>query len=156
MTSPANITWLTSSVSESEKSLVLSMVEGGKGKSMLPFELLGWLPCIADTAFQWLFTQTLNNVHVESYADFSQVSMITHPGAMLIGTYDRFTYGDPAGFLSNINSHMQTSHENRLIFLEGTGHTYQRKEQELADIILDLMNDWTKKQPLLHQERLIS
>ena len=100
---------------------------------------MGWVPCIADTAYDWLFTDTLNNVHIESDKDFSQVSAITHKGALLIGTYDTFTYGNPSGFLSNINSHMQTADENKLIFIEGTGHTYQRKEQEAADIILEYL-----------------
>ena len=71
-------------------------------------EIMGWVECIANTAYQWLFTSTLNNVHVEAYGDFSQVEQITHTGAMIIGTYGRFTYGDPAGFLSNINDHMPT------------------------------------------------
>ena len=45
--------------------------------------------------------------------------------SVLIGTY-----GDPAGFLKRINDH------------EGTGHTYQRKEQQAADSILELMKGW--------------
>ncbi len=61
---------------------------------------------------------------------------------LLIGTYDNFTYGDPAGFLSNINNHIPTARENKLIFIEGTGHTYQRKEQETADRILELLRGW--------------
>lgn len=139
--SPANLEWLLKGVSENEKDLVRSRVEAGKGKDMLPFQLMGWVPCIADTANDWLFTQTLNNVHVEKEKDFSQTEQITHTGALLIGTYDNFTYGDPAGFLSNINNHIPTARENRLIFIEGTGHTYQRKEQETADKILGLMKE---------------
>ena len=100
------------------------------------------MPCIADTAHDWLFTDTLNNVHVEPDKDFSQAERITHTGALLIGTYDRFTYGDPTGFLRNINNHFPTAGENRLIFIEGTGHTYQRKEQETADKILALVKEW--------------
>ena len=57
-------------------------------------------------------------------------------GVLLIGTYDRFTYGDPAGFLKNINDHMPTAAQNKLIFIEKAGHTYQQKEQEVADAIL--------------------
>ena len=37
---------------------------------------------------------------------------------------------------------MKTSAENKLIFIEKTGHTYQQKEQEIADIILKLVQDW--------------
>ena len=109
---------------------------------MLPFEFMGWVPCIADTAYDWLFTYTLNNVHVEGDKDFSQAERITHTGALLIGTYDRFTYGYPAGFLHNINSHIPTASQNRLIFIEGTGHTYQRKEQETAESILRVIREW--------------
>ena len=128
--SPANLEWLMNDVTGREKETVRKMHEAGRGGDMLPFQLMGWIPCIADTAYDWLFTDTLNNVHVEADKDFSQAESITHTGALLIGTYDRFTYGDPAGFLRNINSHIPTASENRLIFIEGTGHTYQRKEQE--------------------------
>ena len=61
---------------------------------------------------------------------------------MIIGTYDNFTYGDPSGFLKNINDHMPTSKENELVFIEKTGHTYQQKEQEIADDILSLVKGW--------------
>lgn len=137
--SPANLEWLLNGVTESEKSIVRSMTEEGRGNEMLPFQLMGWVPCIAYTAYDWLFTDTLNNVHVEADKNFSQVSKITHTGALLIGTFDNFTYGNPSGFLSNINSHMPTASENKLIFIERTGHTYQRKEQETADRILDFV-----------------
>ena len=140
--SPANLEWLMKGVTVQEKNIVRSMHDNGKGKDMLPFAFMGWVPCIADTAYDWLFTDTLNNVHVEADKDFSQVSEITHTGALLIGTYDNFTYGDPSGFLSNINSHMPTESENKLIFIEKTGHTYQRKEQETAERILELLKNW--------------
>ena len=142
--SPANLTHMTSDTSEQEKQIVRQMVQSGQGQQFLPFYFMGWLPCYADTAYQWLFTDTLNNVHVEKDGDFSQCAKITHTGALLIGTYDRFTYGDPAGFLKNINDHMPTAKENKLIFIEKTGHTYQQKEQEVADAILKLVRDWRK------------
>lgn len=140
--SPANLEWLMKGVTEHEKSIVRSRVESGHGKDMLPFEFMGWVPCIADTAHDWLFSETLNNVHVEADKDFSQAEQITHTGALLIGTFDTFTYGDPPGFLSTINSRIPTARDNRLIFIEGTGHTYQRKEQETADRILELLKEW--------------
>ena len=142
--SPANLTHMTSDTSEREKQIVKQMVETGHGQEFLPFYFMGWLPCYADTAYQWLFTDILNNVHVEKDGDFSQCASITHTGALLIGTYDRFTYGDPAGFLKNINDHMPSAAQNKLIFIEKTGHTYQQKEQEVADAILDLVRDWRK------------
>ena len=142
--SPANLEWLMNGVTERERQIVRSRVETGRGKDMLPFEFMGWMPCIADTAYDWLFSDTLNNVHVEADKDFSQAEQITHTGALLIGTFDRFTYGDPACFLKNINNHIPTARENHLIYIEGTGHTYQRKEQETADRILELMTQWEK------------
>ena len=74
--------------------------------------------------------------------DFSQVKKIAHTGALLIGTYDNFTNGDPAGFLKNINNHMSTAKDNELIFIERTGHTYQQKHQEVADKLLTLIKNW--------------
>ena len=103
---------------------------------------MGWVVCIADTAYDWIFTKKLNNVHVERDGDFSEVERITHNGALLIGTLDRFTYGDPSGFLRNINDHFPAPDKNKLIFIEHTGHTYQQKEQETADKLLETMKGW--------------
>lgn len=140
--SPANVTHLTNFVSEPERAYIRQMVEKGQGQNLLPFELFGWLPATADTAYQWLYSPLLNNVHVETDGDFSQVEKISHSGALLIGTLDRFTYGDPSGFLRNINAHFTNSQANELIFISNTGHTYQQKEQELADKIRDLLTTW--------------
>ena len=137
--SPANIEWLLNDVTAREKDTVREMCESGRGGDMLPFQLMGWVSCIAYTAYDWIFSGLLDNVHVEADKDFSQVSNITHTGGLLIGTYDRFTYGDPAGFLTNINNHMPTAKDNRLIFIDGTGHTYQRKEKETAKKILEFL-----------------
>lgn len=142
--SPANIGYLTSDVTEGEKKIIRQQVERGDGNKMLPFPLLGWISCIANTAYQWVFDNMLDNVHVEKDRDFSQVERITYTGALVIGTYDNFTYGNPSGFLKNINEHMPTAKENKLIFLERTGHTYQQKEQELADQLLALLCGWQR------------
>ncbi|MBR0080178.1 MAG: DUF1749 domain-containing protein [Synergistaceae bacterium] len=143
--SPANLTWLMKNVTEREKQIILEYVESGNENKILPFYFMGWVECIAKTAYQWLFTPTLNNVHVEADGDFSQAEKITHTGAMIIGTYDNFTYGNPAGFLSNINNHMPTAKENKLIFIQNTGHTYQKKEQEIAEDILKVVKEWEEK-----------
>ncbi|WP_239689729.1 alpha/beta fold hydrolase [Rodentibacter caecimuris] len=142
--SPANITHLTNSVSEQEREFIRQHVENGQGETLLPFELFGWLPAQANTAYQWLYSDLLNNVHVEADGDFIQIERIQHTGALLIGRYDRFTYGDPTGFLQNINTHFPNSAQNELIFIDQTGHTYQQKEQELADILRDLLQKWQK------------
>lgn len=60
----------------------------------------------------------------------------------MIGTYDNFTCGNPADFLKNINKNFSTLAENKLIFIEKTGHTYQQKNQEVADEILNLIQSW--------------
>ena len=140
--SPANVTHLTNFVSEQERAYISQQIANGNGQKVLPFELFGWLSATADTAYQWLYSPILNNVHVEKDGDFSQASKIPHSGALLIGTLDRFTYGDPCGFLQNINDHLQSARENQLIFIEQTGHTYQQKEQEVADKICELIRNW--------------
>ena len=65
-----------------------------------------------------------------------------HTGALLIGTLDTFTYGNPSGFLKTINDHMPTAAQNKLLFIEGTGHTYQQKHQEVAEKITALVKEW--------------
>ena len=62
--------------------------------------------------------------------------------AMPLRSAKNFTDGDPSGFLHTINSHMPTAAENRLLFIERTGHAYQQKHQEVADKILQLIRDW--------------
>ena len=143
--SPANITHLLKVVTDEEKYIIQNYIKNGKENEIIPFELLGWIQCTAKTAYNWVFNNILNNVHVEKNGDFSQINEINHKGAMLIGTYDRFTYGDPSGFLTNINNHTKYPKENKLIFIEKTGHTYQQKQQEVADIILKLIKEWREE-----------
>ena len=61
---------------------------------------------------------------------------------MIIGTYDKFTCGDPIGFLDNINKHTKNLEKNKLLFIEKTGHVYRRKEKELSEVILNLIKEW--------------
>ena len=140
--SPANLTHMMSGVSDREKQQILDQVKRGDGDKMLPFPFMEWVTCIADTAYDWQFSGLLNNVHTAKDGDFSQAGKITHTGALLVGTYDNFTDGDPAEFLRNLNAHMPTSDSNRLIFIEKTGHTYQKKHQEVADDILRQLQEW--------------
>ena len=140
--SPANLDYMTSGVTANERHIIKQLYEQGAGDKMLPFLLMGWVECIVATAYDWVHSGLLNNVHTSPDGDFSQAEQITHTGALLIGTYDRFTDGDPTGFLRNINSHIPTAAQNRLVFIERTGHTYQQKEQEVADKILELIKDW--------------
>ena len=140
--SPANLTHMTSGVSEREKQIIKAQAERGDGDKMLPFPFMGWVECIANTAYDWQFSGLLNNVHTAKDGDFSQAEQITHAGALLVGTYDNFTDGEPAEFLRNLNAHMPTAKQNMLIFIEKTGHTYQMKHQELADDILRQLEEW--------------
>ena len=142
--SPANVDYMTSGVTHEEREIVAAlMAEGrGGGGEMLPFPLMGWVDCTVATAADWL-GPTLNNVHTAPGGDWSQVSRVTHTGALLIGTYDRFTNGDPTAFLENINSHFPKADENKLVFIEKTGHTYQQKHREVADAIVNLVKGST-------------
>ena len=143
--SPANLDYMTASVTAQQRDIIRRLYEQGQSEKMLPFLLMGWVECTVGTAYDWTWSGLLSNVHTQPDGDFHQVSRITHTGALLIGTYDNFTDGDPSGFLRNINSHMPTASENRLLFIERTGHTYQQKQQELADKILQLIKDWRKE-----------
>ena len=140
--SPANLTHMMSGVTARQKQMILDQVERGNGENMLPFPFMGWVECIANTAYDWQFSGLLNNVHTAKDGDFSQAAQITHTGALLVGTYDNFTDGDPSEFLRNLNDHMTTAKDNQLIFIEKTGHTYQMKHQELADDILRQLREW--------------
>lgn len=139
---PANLTYMMSDVTEREKQMIKAQVERGDGDKMLPFPFMGWVECIANTAYDWQFSGMLNNVHTAKNGDFSQAEQMTHTGALLVGTCDHFTDGDPSEFLRNLNSHMPTAMENRLIFIEKTGHTYQMKHQKVADDILYQLQKW--------------
>ncbi len=136
--SPANLTHMMSGVSDGEKDFIEKLVRYGQGEKVLPFYFMGWVLCTANTAHDWL-SGILDNAS----GNFSQVEQITHTGALIIGTYDTFTDGDPSGFLKNVNDHMPTAAENKLILIEHTGHTYQQKHQEIAEIILKLAKVWT-------------
>ncbi len=144
--SPANLSCMMSGVTEREKQMIRDQVDLGDGDRMLPFPFMGWVECIANTAYDWQFSGLLNNVHTAKDGDFSQAEKITHTGALLVGTYDNFTDGDPSEFLRNLNDHMPTAKENDLIFIERTGHTYQGKNQEVADDILIELQKWRKKE----------
>ena len=138
--SPANLSYMMKNVTDYEKKIIKKLVDYGQGEKILPFEFMGWVICTANTANDWI-SGILNNVHVGE-GDFSQIKKIRHEGAMFIGTYDNFTCGDPKNFLQNINNHMQTAKKNKLIFIEKTGHTYQQKEQEIAEKILEVIKSW--------------
>lgn len=143
--SPANLDHMTASVTPAQRESIRQLYERGDANQMLPFLLMGWVECTVGAAYDWVWSGLLNNVHTSPNGDFSQVSQITHTGTLLIGTYDNFTDGDPSGFLRNINCHMPTAAQNRLVFIERTGHTYQQKQQEVADVILQTIIDWRKE-----------
>ena len=140
--SPADLGHMMSGVTEREKEIIRRQVERGDGDRMLPFPFMGWVQCIAHTAWDWQFSGLLDNVTADPDGDFSQCRQIAHSGALLIGTRDNFTRGDPVGFLRNINDHLPAAREDRLIFIEGTGHTYQRRERETAEALRDLVREW--------------
>lgn len=142
--SPANLSYMMSGVTESEKQVIRDQIQSGDGEKMLPFAFMGWVPCIADTAYDWAFSKKLDIAHADPDGDFSVAKQVTHTGALLIGTYDNFCGGDPVGYLENLNRHMPSAKENKLIYIPRTGHTYQQKEQDFADTVLKTVNAWRK------------
>ena len=137
--SPANVRHLAAQASSADRATVRRMLDAGRGKERLPFELLGWIPCIADTAGDWLFSDTLDNVHPEPDGDFSQVSRIRVPGGLLIGSLDVFAGGEPIAFLRNLAEHFPDPARNRIIVIPGTGHTYQGKARETAERVAEFV-----------------
>ena len=140
--SPANIIKLLDKNSEKEINLIKEYKEQKKDDTIIPFLLFGWYECTTKTAYDWVFNNILDNIHFEKDGDFSQINSINHSGAMVIGTYDRLACGDPKGFLENINNHTRNPEKNKLLFIIKTGHVYQKKEQEIADILLNLIIEW--------------
>lgn len=135
LVSPANMKYMLDNVTEDERRIIRHFVDNGMGDRMLLFPFMGWAPMIAKTAWQWLCRNPLDNVHSDEDGDFSEVELISQSGALIIGTYDRFSYGEPKAFIELINSHIQQKNDNDVIFVEGTGHVYTKREQMLADII---------------------
>lgn len=86
-----------------------------------------------NAAGDWLFSDTLDNVHPEPDGDFSQVSRIRVPGGLLIGSLDVFAGGEPVAFLRNLAEHFPDPARNRIVVIPGTGHTYQGKARETAE-----------------------
>lgn len=76
--SPANLDYMTSGVTAQERDYVRRAMEAGHGAEMLPFPLMGWVECQVATAYDWLLSGILNNVHTHPDGDFSQLERITH------------------------------------------------------------------------------
>lgn len=70
------------------------------------------------------------------------MSEVTEQEKKLIKTQVERGDGDPSEFLRNLNDHMPSAKENDLIFIARTGHTYQGKNQEVADDILRILKKW--------------
>ena len=133
---------MLANVTKEERDIIRAYVENGRGGEMLPCPFMGWAPMVALTAWQWLFKNPLDNVHSDAGGDFSEVARIRQSGALIIGTYDRFSYGEPRAFIELINAHTRAPEKNEVIFVEGTGHVYSQREQMLADIVLRLARKW--------------
>lgn len=140
--SPANLSHMRTAISPEQRRYVTELIAHGRDEQDLPFALFGWLPAQARTAQQWISSDTLDNVHTDPHGDFSQVESIAHTGALVIGTFDAFTDGDPAAFLRTINSHMPRADENEIVLIEATGHTYQGKDEEIATVMTRLASGW--------------
>lgn len=142
--SPADLDYMMQSVTNEQKELIYSLKVRGLGDTMLLFLLMGWVECLVDTAYDWVSDRTINTVPVKTPQAIELFQQIIHKGALLIGTYDTFTEGNPVGFLKDINQYLPTKDENEYIIIEQTGHTYQQKEQEVADKLLATVKGWRR------------
>ncbi len=53
--------------------IIQNYIKNGKENEIIPFELLGWIKCTAKTAYNWVFNNILNNVHVEKNGVFHKL-----------------------------------------------------------------------------------
>ena len=154
LVSPANMKYMLANVTKEERAIIRAYVENGRGGGMLPFPFMGWAPMLAATAWQWLFKNPLDNVHSDGEGDFSEVARIRQSGALVIGTCDRFSFGEPRAFIELINARTRHPEKNEVIFVEGTGPVYSQREQVLADIVLRLARHWQAEAQRAPGERL--
>ena len=140
--SPANISKLIEKNTKNELNLIKEYKEQKKDNEIIPFLLFGWYQCTTKSAYDWVYNNILDNIHYDKDGDFSQINKITHSGAMIIGSFDRLACGDPIGFLENINNHTQNKEKNKLLIIKETGHVYQKKEQDIANLLLNIIEEW--------------
>ena len=140
--SPANIIKLIEKNTKNELNLIKEYKEQNKDNEIIPFLLFGWYQCTTKSAYDWVYNNILDNIHYDKDGDFSQINKITHSGAMIIGSFDRLACGDPIGFLENINNHTQNKEKNKLLIIKETGHVYQKKEKEIANLLLNIIKEW--------------
>lgn len=74
--SPANLDYMTSGVTANERHIIKQLYEQGANDKMLPFLLMGWVECIVATAYDWVHSGLLNNVHTSPDGDFSQAEQM--------------------------------------------------------------------------------
>ena len=72
--SPANLDYMTASVTPHQRELIRQLYDSGHAAEMLPFLLMGWVECTVGTAYDWVHSGLLNNVHTSPDGNFSQVS----------------------------------------------------------------------------------
>ena len=142
LVSPANMKFMLANVTPEERDIIRADVDAGRGDELLPFPFMGRAPMLAATAWQWLWKNPLDNAHSDADGDFSEIARIKQTGAFIIGTYDRFSFGEPRAFIELLNAHTRHPEKNEVIFVEGTGHIYSQREQALADILLRLARKW--------------
>lgn len=135
--SPINVDSLRDRITNKQRIYLKQEFIKGNLSSAMPFKLFHWQRGNVQTGWKWLTDNTLNNTHIENNADFSQVHAIKHSGALLIGTHDGYTRGNPMRYLKNINNHMLNKDKNNLIFIQDASHVYRNKEQEVAEKVLE-------------------
>ena len=74
---------MMSGMTTREKQSIKEQVERGDGDKMLPFPFMGWVECIANTAYDWQFSGLLNNVHTAKDVTFHRLSKSLTPALCL-------------------------------------------------------------------------
>ena len=143
--SPANMDFLLGQVDEGQRTIIDGAVARGEGDTMLPFDLFGWAPMLARTAYQWIHDNPLDNVHLSDDRDFTQVERITQTGALFIGTYDAFALGDPVALVTTTSAHFPRAAQNQIVLIPQTGHTYQQRERYTAEALRDVILGWEER-----------
>lgn len=139
--SPINVDSLRDRISNKECLYLKKQIALGKFDDAMPFKLFRWQRGINQTGWDWLTDDTLNNTHIKPRADFKQVHAIKQSGALLIGTHDGYSRGNPVQYLKNINNHMLTKDQNDLLFIADASHVYRGKEQEVAEKVLKTIKE---------------
>ena len=122
---------------ENEKfnELAKEFVRTGKGKEIIPMLYDGYNFFTADTFIDYVGNPHHKNLPVyHDKSNFAQLQSIKLRGLFVMGEFDVFGNGDVKKHLSVINDNSYDKN-NVVKIIDGTGHTFKKKERELAEVV---------------------